>query len=325
MRTARRFAAVIAALALGGCAVGGETAQDRMRVFVPTPPGGGYDMTARILAAAAEDSGVTARVDVVNLPGDRGMAALSRARFEQGDGSLLLQMGLGLLANAHLAGLDDAVDELTPVARVIEEAEAVVVTRDSRYHTLDELVTELREHPARLTVGGGSEPGGPDHLAAMLLARGVGVAPTDVKYRPYDGGGEMLAALLTGDVDFALTGAAENLQAIRAGEVRVLGVTGARRVPGIDAPTLIESGIDVEFMNWRGLLAPPDLTATEHAATVAALEAMRSSPTWQEAVAKHGWTDAFLTGTEFDAFVAAEQRRIAALLDDLGVSQRDDG
>ena len=111
-----------------------------------------------------------------------------------------------------------------------------------------------------MPVGGGSSPGGPDHLAPMLMAKGAGLDPKQVNYVAYDGGGELLASVLGGKVAFGVSGLGEFADQVEAGELRVLAVTAGERVPGVDAPTLRESGVDLEFTNWRGIVAPPGLS-----------------------------------------------------------------
>ena len=81
--------------------------------------------------------------------------------------------------------------------------------------------------------------------------------PTAVNYVAYDGGGELLAGILGGDVAFAATGVGEVTEAAAAGDVRILAVTSEEAVEGVDAPTLTDEGIDLVFANWRGIVAPP--------------------------------------------------------------------
>ncbi|MDP3891000.1 tripartite tricarboxylate transporter substrate binding protein [Nocardioides sp.] len=311
--------AVVLALTItgAGCGTDAQPVPESVRIVVPNPPGGGFDLTARVVGGALEEAALPGRVTVVNLTGELGMTALTRVLLEEGEGTLLLQMGLGMVANAHTRGRADDLAGLTPVAMVLQEAEAVMVARNSPYATLDDVVTDLRQRTGEVVVGGGSYPGGPDHQGTLRFLEGVGVDPAEVTYRPHDGGGEMLAELVSGDVDVAVAGTAQHLHQIRAGELRVLAVTGPERAPGIDAPTLRESGIDVEFLNWRGLLAPPGLSDDQRDALVEALDRARRSESWQEAVERHGWSDEWLTGDDFAAFLATEQARVGELLDGL--------
>ena len=120
-------------------------------------------------------------------------------------------------------------------------------------------------------------------------------------------------------VDVAVSGVLENIDQVRADAVRVLAVTGDRRVPGVDAPTLREAGVPLEFSNWRGLVAPPGLSAAQRARLVELVTRMHDSAEWQRAERANGWTDDFLTGDAFGAFLARESDRVGDVLDRLGV------
>jgi putative tricarboxylic transport membrane protein len=153
----------------------------------------------------------------------------------------------------------------------------------------------------------------------MLMAEGIGIDPRTVNYVSYDGGGELLAAVLGGKIAFGVSGLSEYADQIEAGELRVLAVTAAQRVPGVDAPTLKEAGVNVEFANWRGIVAPPGLSDEGRAELVATFDALRESPEWAEALERNGWQDAFLPGDEFAGFLRSENDRVAGVLRNLGL------
>ncbi|MFE3457003.1 Bug family tripartite tricarboxylate transporter substrate binding protein [Nocardiopsis aegyptia] len=306
------------ALPLAGCQEPGR--QDALRIMVPTPPGGGFDHTARTLASVIEEIGAVPDVTVFNLAGSTGTAALARLVYEHGAADLLLQMGLGLVANTHVDTAADSVTEATPVARLIEEPEALMVPADSEYATIDDLVAAWQADPGAMRIGGGSTPAGPDHLVTMLLAEELGIDPAAVVYRSYDGGGPMQAALMGHALDFAAAGPSEQRAAIDSGQLRVLAVTAAEADPGLDAPTLREAGIELEFMNWRGLLAPPGLDEDDLTWLLALVERVHASPEWEERLARNRWTDAYLAGEDFAVFLAEEDERTGRTLERIGLA-----
>ena len=214
-----------------------------------------------------------------------------------------MMMGLGVVGAQYTNKSDAKLDQTTPIAKLIEEAGAIVVAKNSPYKTINELVTAWKANPKGLAVGGGSSPGGPDHLLPMQLAQTVGIDPKEVNFIAYDGGGDLLPAVLGGKVAFASSGYGEFLDQVEAGEVRVLAISGASRVDAVDAPTLKESGIDLEFTNWRGVVAPPELTDADKAALVGAFTKMHDTAEWKEVLTKNGWTDAFMTGDEFGTYM----------------------
>jgi len=154
----------------------------------------------------------------------------------------------------------------------------------------------------------------------MLLAQEVGVTPSDVNYVAYDGGGELLAAILGGDVKFAATGISEVSESAAAGQVRILAVTTDKPVEGVDAPTLQDEGINLTFSNWRGVVAPPGLDDAQTQAFVDAITKMHDSDAWQQILKDQGWTDAFSTGDEFGSFLTDESKRVQGVLSGLGLA-----
>ncbi|MFD5107577.1 Bug family tripartite tricarboxylate transporter substrate binding protein [Streptomyces cinereoruber] len=290
-----------------------------LRLMVPNSPGGGYDITARTAAKNAEEAGLTGDVEVFNLPGAGGTVGLTRLVGEHGNGRLAMSMGLGVVGAVHTNKTPSTLTDTTPIARLTEEQDIVVVAKDSPYKTIQDLLAAWKKAPGKLPVGGGSSPGGPDHLAPMLMARAAGIAPKDVNYVPFDGGGELLASILGNKVAFGVSGVGEYLDQIEAGELRLLAVTGPKRVPGLDAPTLREAGLDTEFTNWRGIVAPPGLSDAERDKLVALVTALHDSPQWRESMKTHGWDDAFLPGERFGDFLAEQDRRVASVLKELGL------
>ncbi|NYI03542.1 tripartite tricarboxylate transporter substrate-binding protein [Allostreptomyces psammosilenae] len=287
-----------------------------LRLMVPNTAGSGYDITARTLAEVLAETGAAPDVQVFNLPGAGGTVALARLFNEAGNGLLGLMMGLGTVGAAYADGSGQARPWLaaaTPVARLVEEPEVVVVSADSPYAELSELLESWAAAPATMRVGGSSTPAGPDQLMLMRLADAVGVPRGRVDYVNYDGG-ELLPAIRRSEVAFAISGVGETLAQVQAGELRALAVTSGRPLPHYPAPTLRQQGLDLVFTNWRGLLAPPGVDARRREALRAAVEVARGSARWRRALERNGWTDAFATGQEFADFLRDQGERVDATL-----------
>jgi putative tricarboxylic transport membrane protein len=245
---------------------------------------------------------------------------LQRLVNEKGNADLLMQMGLGVVGAQFSNQSEATLDQTTPIAKLIEEAEAIVVPASSPYKTMDDLVTAWKADPGNTPVGGASNPGGPDHLTPMLLAKEVGVDPAAVNYVAYDGGGELLAGILGEDVKFAATGVGEVAESAAAGQVRILAVTSEEAVDGVDAPTLTDEGIDLVFANWRGIVAPPGLKDADTKKWVDAMTEMHDSDAWKQVLKDQGWTDAFVTGDDFSSYLKDESDRVEGVLTDLGLA-----
>jgi putative tricarboxylic transport membrane protein len=333
MRTAslRRLTVgtVAAGLVLTGCgttAEGGSASESAdvpltgLRMLIPNSPGSGYDTTGREVAQVLEDEELSESIEVFNLEGAGGTVGLQRLVNEEGNAEMLMQMGLGVVGAQYSNDSAATLDQTTPVARLIEEAEAIVVPGDSPFQTLDDLVTAWKADPGNTPVGGASNPGGPDHLTPMLLAEEVGVTPSEVNYVPYDGGGELLAGILGGDVAFAATGVGEVTESAAGGDVRILAVTSEEAVEGVDAPTLTDEGVDLVFSNWRGIVAAPGISEEETQRFIDAITEMHGSDAWQQVLEDQGWTDVFITGNEYSDFLADESARVEGVMSELGLA-----
>ena len=303
----------------GGGGGGGGRQITGLKILVGTAPGGGFDQTARTAAKAMEDAKLARNVEVQNLPGAGNTIALQRLVNEKGNGKVMQQMGLGLVGGVFTNKSKATLDQTTAVARLTEEPEIVVVNKGSPYQSFDQLLQAWKADPGKLAVGGGSSPGGPDHLAPMLIAKTAGINPKKVNYVSYDGGGELLAAVLGNQVAFGVTGVGETTDQIKAGQIRALAVTSAEPVEGLDVKTLKEQGVDLEFTNWRGWIAPGELSDGDKQALIDLATKMHESQQWKDALTKNGWTDAFMVGDEYATFLKSEDQRVADVLDELGL------
>jgi len=322
LRHARALAVPALLAALLSPLTGGAPAQAQgqgLKILAPAAPGGGWDQTARAMQTALVASGAARSVQVVNVPGAGGTIGIAQfVTGAKGDPTQLMVNGyvmLGaILTNKSPVGLD----QITPIARLTEETEAVVVPTASPLKTIADLMALLKDNPAKVTWAGGSA-GGVDHIAAALLARAAGADAAKINYIPFSGGGEALAAVLGGKVTAGISGYGEFENQVKAGKLRVLAITGPTRVPGVDAPTLKEAGIDLTITNWRSVVAPPGITPEQRKDLVAMVETMVKSPAWQDILKQKGWDDAFLAGDAFAQFLANENVRTTETLKSVGL------
>ncbi|MEU0152443.1 Bug family tripartite tricarboxylate transporter substrate binding protein [Micromonospora fulviviridis] len=323
--------AAATALALAACGAtadkneGGSSNDGKpvsgLRIMVPNTPGGGYDTTARTAAKVMEDAKIATGVQVFNLPGAGGTVGLQRTVNEKGNGKLAMQMGLGVVGASYTSKSSATLTQTTPLAKLIEEAGAIVVPKDSPYKNINDLIAAWKADPKKIAVGGGSSPGGPDHLLPMQLAKTVGIDPRQVNFVSYDGGGELLPAVLGGKVAFGASGFGEFLDQVEAGQIRVLAVTSEAPIEALkDVPTLKSAGIDLVFTNWRGIVAPPGISDADKKVWIDVLTKMHESEEWKAELKKRGWTDAFVTGDEFGTFLTEQDKAVADVLKQLGLA-----
>lgn len=291
----------------------------RLRMMVPNSPGGGYDLTARTAVKIMESTDITGRVEVFNVIGAGGTVAMARLMNERGNGDLMMTMGLGVVGATYTNGSNIKASDATALAKLIEDPGGVFVPADSPFKTIHDFIAAWKADPSKVTIGGGSSPGGPDHLFPMELAEAVGVDPKSVNFVTYDGGGDLLTALLGKKITAGTSSPGELIDQIEAGQLRVLAVSSNERVEGVDAPTLKESGIDLTFANWRGVLAPPGISDDARQSMVKVLEELHDTQEWKEALVRNGWTDAFMTGPDFEQFLKDQDTRVASTLTELGL------
>jgi putative tricarboxylic transport membrane protein len=315
----RRLCRCLAFAAAAFCLALPAAAQDELRIIAPAAPGGGWDQTARAMQQALVASATVPSVQVVNIPGAGGTVGLAQlVNNAKGDPTQLMVNGFVMVGAILTNKAPVTLAQTTPIARLTEEYLAIVVPADSKLQDAAALAAAVKADPAKVTWAGGSA-GGVDHITAALFAKAIGADPTRINYIPFSGGGEALAAIMGGKVSAGISGYSEFEGQIKAGTLRLLAVTAPKRLPGIDAPTLKEAGIDLEIANWRSVVAPPGLSADGRAKLLAIVDKMAKSEQWAELLKQRGWDDAYLPGDRFAAFLEAEQARVAEVLRSVGL------
>lgn len=328
----RRLAAAVAtvsALALGACGGltdsttgGDDTEVSKVKLIVPADAGGGWDQTAREMQRVLQDTDLVSSAQVENVPGAGGTVGLSKLANEK-DPDTLMVMGLVMLGAVETNESPVTLSDTTPIARLTEEAEVIVVPKDSPYKTIDDLVKDLVENGKDVSIAGGSA-GGIDNILAGLLLKASGVEggdiPDKLNYIPYSGGGESLAALLGNKVSAGISGVGEYLPPVKSGKLRALAVSGAERVEALpDVPTLEESGLDLVVTNWRGVVAPGNVSDAKADALTQLLEDMHGTDEWQEVLTTNDWGDAFQARPDFESYIESEQTTVRSTLRDIGL------
>ncbi|HEV7259548.1 MAG TPA: tripartite tricarboxylate transporter substrate binding protein [Bosea sp. (in: a-proteobacteria)] len=294
-------------------------AQLELKIMAPAAPGGGWDGTARSMQQALTAAGIAKSVQVTNVTGAGGTIGLAQLIGAKGDGHQLMVNGFVMVGAILLNKSPVNLSQTTPIARLTAEALVIVVPADSPIKNAKDLAERVKADPAKVTWAGGSA-GGADHILAALFAEAAGGDAKKINYIPFSGGGEALAAMLGGRVTAGISGYGEFEGQIKAGKLRVVGVSSSARLANApDAPTLKEGGVNLELMNWRSVVAPPGLSAEQTKTLSDAISKMVKSKEWAEILKARGWDDAYLGGAEFEAFMKAEQARVAKVMTDVGL------
>lgn len=288
-------------------------------IIAPAAPGGGWDQTARSLQSVMQQEGISGNVQVQNVPGAGGTIGLAQfANQSAGNPNTLIVGGYVMVGAILTNKAPITLANVTPIARLTGEYEAVVVPASSDIKTMADLVAKLKSDPGSVSWGGGSA-GGTDHITAGLIAKASGVDPTKVNYIAFSGGGEALAAILGGQVTAGISSYSEFESQVKAGTLRLLAVSSDARLEGIDAPTLKEAGTDVSIQNWRMVAAAPGLTDEEVATIAADVEKLHKSAGWQETLKTKGWADTYLAGPEFKAQLEKDVSATEGILKEIGL------
>jgi putative tricarboxylic transport membrane protein len=309
-----QFIKSVLALAAGSSLSLPSLAAANIKMMIPANPVGGWDTTGRALGKALQDSGVASSVTYENKGGAAGIIGLAQyANATKGDGNSLMVMGAVMLGGIITGKPPVSLDKVTPIARLTSEYNVFVVPANSPLKTMKDVVDQLKKDPGSVKWGGGSR-GSTEHIAAAMLAREVGVDAAKINYVPFRGGGEAVAAILGGNVTVGGSGYSEFQQYIETGKMRPIAVTSGKRLKGINIPTMIEQGYNIEIGNWRGVYAPAGLTAAQRKGLTEMVLKATKSKSWAESLEKNNWTPAWMPNPEFDDFVDREFASLRATM-----------
>lgn len=302
-------------LGLAGGAVAGE-----LTIMAPSPPGSSWDQLAQALRTGLADERGERDVQVVNVPGNGGTVGLGQFVAEAGDEAVLVT-GFTMLDATFLHRVPVALDELTPIARLVADPFVLAVPATSPVRSVDDLRAAVAEDPGKVTWAGGP-PAGIDHVASVVFARATDADLSRLVYVPFLTSAEAAVAAGEGRVSSVLLSWSEIAAEAKAGRVRLLGVAATARVPGIDAPILAESGVALHLTNWRGLVARPGLSPEARDALVGRLGGLVASSAWRDLLDRKGWQDAYLPPEPFGAFLRDEQARVKGAMKAAGLLRR---
>jgi tripartite-type tricarboxylate transporter receptor subunit TctC len=300
---------VAIAIAVGAAGTAAaQTYPDRLiKVVVPFPAGGPIDLTARLLTQRlAPLLGQT--VIIENRGGAGGALGTKAAATAEPDGYTLLfgNASAMVVGPAVYRFRDyDTLKQFTPVAKVTEGYEVLVIAPGFPAKNVEELVAYAKAHPGRLNFGSMGY-GNLTHLVAELFKLRTG---TDFVHVPYKGSPEAVAGILAGEVHILFGDVAGLLPLVREGKIRALGVSSVtRNALAPELPTMIEGGLsDFVALTFTGMLAPAGTTAPIVDKLNAAINESLKSPEMVAALGKLGAEVRTGSPAEFGAFLTRER------------------
>ena len=268
----------------------GKPMFDTLNMFVPAAPGGGWDGTARAIERAAKAAGLVGNMAFENVGGAGGMVGLPRfVNQRKGQGNTLM-VGGSVMIGAGIANKSPiTIKNVTPIARLTEEAGVIVVPAAGKIKTWKELEAAIKANPKAVSVAGGSA-GGTDHL------------------------------ILGNQVVAGISGYSEFEEQIKAGKMIPLAVSGKSRIPGVNVPTLSELGINVTESNWRGVFAAPGINDAQRNNLIDFVTRLTQSAGWKQELETRKWTNAFMTERPFERDLAKDIADKEVLMKELGLA-----
>jgi tripartite-type tricarboxylate transporter receptor subunit TctC len=295
---------------------------DRPVIFiVPYTPGGTTDMLARTLGHMLEQK-LGHPFVIENKPGASSAVAASYVAKAPADGYTIL------MATSTTMAINSAVfkkltyaplTDLTPVSMVATVPFLLVINDQLAVHSIADLVKLAKSKPDELSYGS-SGPGSAAHLFMQQLASITGIKLTHV---PYRGTAPALYDVVAGRIQMMFADVSTALPLVRAGKLRALGVSTAKRLPNApDLPTLAEAGVrGYDASSWQMVVAPSKTPKEIVAKLSEALRQVQADPAFQTQVAARGVIpDEGQTPDDLNKFVAAELKRWGKVVEDAGVS-----
>jgi tripartite-type tricarboxylate transporter receptor subunit TctC len=316
MNVIRTFLSAAWIAAIAAVAAGPAQAQSQapgggaepLRLVVGFPPGGALDTLARALAEQLRLGGEE-QVIVDNRPGAASRISIEHVKKSPPNGRTVLlasnaPMVLFPMTYRQLAY--DVQRDFVPVAHLVEVPTVISTGADKPYKTLQDYVAWVRANPSQGSVGL-TNLGGLLHFAVLSMGKSVGVP---LKPVPYKGGAPLVTDLVGGHIPLSTDALASQLELHRAGKVRILAVSGTRRVPSLpDVPTAREAGIDgfdhanASYSAFVPAGTPPDVVQRLEKAFVAAMQ----RPEVKAAMSRAGMEATGLPGASVTRALNAER------------------
>lgn len=300
----------------GGC---GWRPRRDVTLVAGTPPGGGLDRVARSLHKAIQEGRLLdVPCEVVNVPGDGARRAWTEfVDRHPGDGHVV-GISSPNLTSDYLVGIANFEhSRYTPLATLVTEYIAFAVRADSELATGADLLARLGRQPAAVTVALSTALGNPNHVALAKLTRGAGGDVNAPVIRVFDTALDAVADVVARRADVCVVTAASVLGELKAGRVRVLGISSPVRLPGVfaDTPTWKEQGADCVIGAWRGASGPAGLALEQISFWQGVLRRAVEQPVWRAELERLSWSPLYQDGA---ALIAYLDRERAEFIDTLG-------
>lgn len=283
-------------------------APERTECIAPAKPGGGFDLTCKLLQVSLQETGqITTPMRVTYMPGGVGAVAYNTiiAQRPAEAGTVVAYSGGSLLNLSQGKFGRYSVDDVKWLAAVGTDYGMVAVRADAPWKNLGELLTAMKEDPTKVVVGAGASIGSQDWMKTALLARAAGIDPRKMRYVAFEGGGEPVTALLGNHIQVVSGDISEMVPHLQAGKLRVLAVLADKRLPGelAQIPTAKEQGYDVEWPIIRGYYLGPKVSDADYQWWEETFKKLVTTKEFQQQRDMRGLFEFNMFGKELDSYV----------------------
>lgn len=323
LRRTTRGAIAAVSLALTAAACGADASDEAfptrpVELVNPWAAGGSHDAHARAIGSEIADIlGQPMNVSIKS-GGGGATGATAVAKQSKPDGyTLLLGDQTSVIARPLAEQLPYSWEDFEPVAQINDSPIVVVVPADSPFDSIEDFIAAAEASPGSLDYG--SVTGlGPDQIPIELMIERTGI---ELGHVPFDGGGTSYRAVLAGDVDMAPLFPAAVTKDVEEGRLKALAVTSPERIDSLpDVPTLMESGIDVEWEMFRTVFAPKGTPAdvVDHLAGV--FEELAESESFISIIEGLGEEVELVTGEELRERIERDAASLEELADEFAAA-----
>lgn len=303
-----------------GSSSDGGVSINRPECIAPAAPGGGFDLTCKLIQVSlAESKLIEKPMRVTFMPGGLGVVAYnSMITNRSKDANVVVAFSSGTLLNIAMGkhGKYNENDVRWLASGGVDYG-TIVVKSNSTFQNLGDLINALKQNPQSVSFGAGGSIGGQDWMQTALVARIAGLDTKTMRYVAFEGGGEALTALLGGHVQAIVTGASEISSHINSGDVRVLAVFAENRLDSSDfkdIPTAKEQGYDVLWPIIRGYYMAPQVSDEEYQWWLDIFSKLWESEAFKNQREFRGLFEFNKSGKEFDTLVKEQTNKFRELI-----------
>jgi tripartite-type tricarboxylate transporter receptor subunit TctC len=289
-----------------------------IELIVATPPGGGNDISARLLSEVMSPA-LGQKIVISNKPGASQTVGTNETTKAKADGHTILILSNAPLTMApYVLKVPYTLNDLSYIAWVNKGAIVISVNSDSPIKTAAELFDYAKKNPRKLTYGGD----GIGNIGQFAGEKVFYQKGSTFRFVPYNGSGDVVKAILGGHIDVAGSSLMSIMPHIKSGKVRPLFVTTAQKVESLpNVPGTADLGLpDAATYVWRGILGPKGIPADRLAILEKAFQDACRSPKVKDFFEKQGDEAVGGTGNELEKMVRAEAKGNAVIAKQIGLS-----